>query len=49
MNEEELKKEYKDRFGKETFCDNCGNVLTEEQEMIFNWFFRKIKENEKIG
>ena len=39
----ELKKEYKERFGKETFCDNCGNVLSEEQENIFNWFIYKLK------
>jgi hypothetical protein len=45
--EDELKKEFRERFGTETFCDNCNYVLTEEQENIFNWFIRKIKENEK--
>lgn len=40
----ELKKEFKNWFGKETFCDNCGNVLSEKEEAMFNWFITKLKE-----
>lgn len=40
---EELLKDYKDRFGTQTFCDNCGVTLSAEQEAIFVWFIRKLE------
>jgi len=44
MDEDKLKEEYRERFGTETFCDNCNYVLSEEQQQMFHWWISKIKE-----
>ena len=39
---DELYKDYKERFGEQTFCDNCNFRITDEQGDIFDWFIKKL-------
>ena len=39
---EKLREDYRERFGEQTFCDNCNFRITDEQGYIFDWFIKKL-------
>ncbi len=39
---EEIKEHFRERFGRCTFCDNCGYVLSEREEEMLDWLIKEV-------